>query len=138
MPKYETEQSLRGESAVAKLIEERRDVSLEKLNPVYRLDYAAFRNGEVTSFLEIKCRTFERDKYETTLINAHKIMSANDITQAFRRPAFLVVSWTDWTGFISFENLSQYRIGMGGRTDRGDPKDWDICCFIPVSEFKEL
>ncbi len=138
MPKYENQNDLTNEQAVAAFIGEKHGLVMEKLNPVYRLDYAGLRDGDVSSFFEIKCRTFKRDKYDTMMINAHKVASANYLLQSFGRQAFLVVRWTDFTGFIPFAGLEKWNMGIGGRFDRGDPKDRDICFYIPVSEFNEL
>jgi hypothetical protein len=138
MPKYENQNDLANEQAVAAYIGERHGLAMEKLNPVYRLDYAGLRDGNVSSFFEIKCRTFGRDKYDTMMINAHKVASANYLMQAFGRSTNLVVRWTDYIGYIPFNGLGQYNMGMGGRFDRNDPKDRDICIYIPVGEFKEL
>ena len=138
MPKYETKESLQREAEVAARIEQTHGVELEKLNPVYRLDYAALRDGKVSSFIEIKCRTFERDKYPTLMINAHKVVSGNALMQAFGLPVMLVVAWTDFIGVLPFNGVGRWNMGIGGRFDRGDPKDRDICVYIPVNEFTEL
>lgn len=138
MPKYETPDSLTNEAAVAEMIAERHDVKLEKLNPVYRFDYAALRRGVVSSFIEIKCRTFSRCKYDTLMINAHKVIAGHNLNATFDLPALLVVSWTDFTGVVRMDSTRRWNVGMGGRYDRNDPKDIDICVYIPVREFVEL
>jgi len=138
MPKYENQNDLSNEQAVADFIGEKYNLQMEKLNPVYRLDYAGLRDGNVSSFFEIKCRTFKRAKYETMMINAHKVMSANFLMQAFDRNTNLVVRWTDCIGYIPFNGMGRWNMNIGGRFDRGDPKDRDICVYIPISEFTIL
>ena len=138
-PMYESANDLKNEEAVKKFIEDKHGVTLEKLPIKYRLDYAAFTDGLVTSFIEVKCRTFERNKYPSAMLSADKFMAAQTLMSTFDLPAHLVVRWTDCVGLFQFRNADPARyLSMGGRSDRGDAQDKDICVFIPVEAFTIL
>jgi len=138
MPSYETEADRINEQAVADLFEKKHGVRLEKIKPIYGLDYAGFKGAELTHFIEVKCRKFEKEKYETTVINAHKVLAAGRLMRTFERRTILVVRWTDFTGWCPFGEVGLWDMGMGGRNDRGDPNDRDLMVYIPNVRFQPL
>jgi len=138
MPTYETDTDRVNEQAVRSLLEKKHGLLLHKIKPIYGLDFAGFKDGKLTHFIEVKCRTFEKEKYETTVINAHKVLAAGRLIRTFERKAILVVRWTDFTGWCPFEEVGLWDMGMGGRNDRNDPNDRDLMVYIPNVRFKPL
>ena len=45
-----------------------------KLPQYCQLDFALLRDGNISAFAEIKCRTFNMNRYKTSLIHLHKMI----------------------------------------------------------------
>jgi len=131
---YETEEDLKRESQLADEISNRWNCDLHKLPLQYHLDYVAERDKEIRAFLELKCRTFEMDKYPTFMISLSKMMWSKLLFGASGKETFLIVRWTDKIARCDLLHCD-YKVAMGGRRDRGDWQDIDPCCYIPLSEF---
>ena len=136
-PKYEQAIDLQNELSVAKLLK-RHNYSLHKLPVQYGIDCAIHCDQDdcIVGFGEIKTRTFEMNKYPTAMVNLHKVVRARHLTETTGLPSYLIVLWTDALARISF--ASDFSLQMGGRTDRGDPQDVDVCAYYPIESFKVL
>ena len=75
-PIYETGEDKLNEQKVAEQIVAARPVMLQKLPPRHAMDYAAVGDNGIKFFLEIKCRTFEKAKYPTTMCGMDKVLYA--------------------------------------------------------------
>jgi hypothetical protein len=79
------------------------------------------------------------------MISLGKIMAARRLSEASQLPSFLLVQWTDpklWNydvcGYVRLDSLLDFKIAVGGRTDRGDPQDIEPVALIPIGEFALL
>lgn len=136
-PLYESANDLSNERRVAEILEQHKYI-LHKLPAQYGLDvviHDAVENAPV-AFGEIKARTFPMNKFSTAMVNLHKVVRAKQLTDTTGLPSYLIVLWTDALARISFE--ADHSLQMGGRTDRGDPQDSDICAYYPIEGFKIL
>lgn len=131
-PKYETAADLTNEQHVVGVMDGL-GYGLEKLPIQYRLDFAIFKDGDCLGFAEVKTRTFEMNKYPTVMISLSKVVAAKAITETTGLPCYLIVKYTDVIARLDFASSHQLR--MGGRADRGDPQDRDICAFYPITRF---
>lgn len=138
-PVYETEQNLSQEQAVALTISKAWDIGVRKLKKLYPFDWAFIYEGEVTGFLEIKCRTNASADYADYMISADKIRWACSMISAFDCRCILAVQWTDRLGAhnINPEQFN-YVLEMGGRNDRGDDQDIEPVVKIPLKWFKTI
>jgi len=134
---YETDEDLKRESELVDEISLRWNCDLYKLPIQYHLDYVAQREGRIRAFLEMKCRTFEMDRYPTFMISMSKVMWSRLLFGVSGKETFLIVKWTDKIARCDLLHC-KYDVAMGGRTDRGDWQDVDPCCYIPLSEFKVI
>lgn len=102
----------------------------------YGLDFCLTRDGVVTAFAEMKVRSNPRDRYPTYMIALSKVMSANSLNAATGLPCFLLVRWTDCWGYVRVDGRIEHgSLGVGGRSDRGDPQDMEPVFLIPMSRF---
>ena len=131
-PKYETPGDLANERHVAGVMDGL-GYGLEKLPMQYRLDFAIFKDGDCLGFAEVKTRSFEMNKYPTVMISLSKVMTAKVITETTGLPCYLIVKYSDVISRLDFSD--PYELRMGGRADRSDPQDRDICAFYPVERF---
>lgn len=131
-PKYETAADLTNEQHVAGVMDGL-GYGLEKLPVQYRLDFAIFKDGRCLGFAEVKTRTFEMNKYPTVMISLSKVMAAKSLSDTTGLPCYLIVKYTDVIARLDFSD--PYELRMGGRVDRGDPQDRDICAFYPKERF---
>lgn len=105
-----------------------------KLPNYCQLDFALTRKGEIKAFAEVKCRTFQHNRYQTSLIHLHKMMYARQVAKETGIPTFLIVRWTDCIGACSFK--VDFLTTIGGRRDRGIERDYGLMAEVPISEFQ--
>lgn len=94
-------------------------------------------SGEPAGVVECKARGYSRDAFPTYMIAERKISSALNFAVAQEIPFYLAVMWQDGAGFIEIQSL-EYERRPGGRKDRKDAADQEMCLFIPIAEFKDL
>jgi len=131
-PKYETTKDLQNEQEVADIVADL-GYNLRKLPVQYRLDFAIFRDSECLGFAEVKTRSFHMNKYPPVMISLSKVLAADALTRKTGLPCYLICKYTDCVARLDFAHPLDLR--MGGRTDRNDPQDVDICAFYPISGF---
>lgn len=108
--------------------------TLEKIqNPYHPFD---FKTADDTTFIELKARTFQHDKYPTTMVGQNKVDCAKlnpDKTYYF---AF---SFTDGLYWIKYdpETFRTFRVAQGGRYDRGHT-EVSIYCYIPITHLSRV
>jgi hypothetical protein len=102
-PRNETEEDLENERQVAALLSHAWGADLKKLveDRLYLADYAAVKNGKITAFIEIRCRSCSSDMYRTIYMPLHKLLWARAMWQATGRPYFFVLRF-DGDGVISY------------------------------------
>jgi hypothetical protein len=137
-PVYETALNKSAEDEVADQIAKAWDIQLVKLKPLYRFDRAFIFENEITGYCEIKCRTNKSTDYPTYLLSMDKYTAATALNQLMEKSVYLVVAWTDITGWVKLVYNPEWRVKMGGRMDRNDEQDMEPCVFIPVKDFKAL
>ena len=133
-PKYESDLDRRNEQVVADALKGI-GYDLVKLPPHYRLDYVLIKDGKPKAFVEVKARTFKMNKYDTALVNLHKVMAARALTFETNLPAFMVVLYQDALARVSFAEEFEFGFLAGGRKDRNDPMDKDLVCYFPIERF---
>jgi Holliday junction resolvase-like predicted endonuclease len=133
-PKYETQADRNNEQRVADLLAEK-GYTLVKLPLQYKLDFAIIEDelDKVVGFAELKARTVEMNKYPTAMISLAKVVKAHDISACTNLPSYFIVLYKDALARINF--ASEFSINIGGRSDRGDPQDRDVCAYYPIEGF---
>ena len=126
---YETEADRRKEQALADAFA-RHGYDFYKLPIQYRLDFVVFKDGAAKAFVEVKHRNVRLLQYNTAMISLSKVIQARLLTQHTGLPAYLLNVYKDNIARIDFAN--DYEIGKGGRSDRGDAQDADICAYFPI------
>ena len=134
---YETDADRANEQRLMSAMEQAFSFRITSLPAKYNLDAIAWNDGEAKCFFEFKCRTIASNKYSTAVVNLHKAIAANNLTQTTGLKCWLVVEWTDMVGVI--DCASPFEIGVvGARTDRNDPRDADLFAHYPVEGFRNL
>ena len=110
-----------------------------KLPIAYKLDFAIVSDGEIKGFCEIKRRSHDRNKYPTLILSALKYRELLDWELNFK-PACLIVAWNDQLGIHKPAEYhgQQYRIEVGGRSDRNRNGDLEPVVHIPVNHFQRI
>lgn len=135
-PRYETSEDLTREDDFSRVVGKKFNCSFSKMPDRYGLDFCLTRGGVATAFAEIKVRSNPRGKYPTYMISLSKVTSANVLNASTGLPCFLLVRWTDCWGYVRIDGMiAQGNVGIGGRTDRGDPQDMEPVYLIPMSSF---
>jgi len=137
-PKYETEEDRNREAVVLSSVCRSWECAAYKLPDRYEFDYLLMRKKEGKAWLEIKVRTNERDDYPDYMISFAKLLAARRLSEASGLPSFLLVQWLRRKGLIRLDNIKNFRLSMGGRSDRGDVQDLEPVIFIPMPDFAQL
>ena len=133
-PLYETSKDITNELRAIKRIVGDREIY--KLHPKYGPDFCVIKDGIITSWVEVKCRTFASTKFDTTMIDVSKMTKSFFLSEKTGKPFILIVEWTDKIGYFVIKTLENIEIRLGGRKDRNDPLDIEPYYYIPVTWFK--
>ena len=128
-PMYETETDRRKEQALADAFAAH-GYDFYKLPIQYRLDFVVFKDNKAKAFIEVKHRNVRLLQYDTAMVSLSKVIQARTLTQHTGLPAYLLNVYKD--NIARFDFAGDYEIGKGGRSDRGDPQDADICAYFPI------
>ena len=132
-PRYETQADRDNEQRVVDYLATL-GWQFEKIPMQYRMDFAIFRDGECRGFAELKSRNVFMNTYPSVMISLSKVLAARWLTEATGLPAYLVVRYQDALTRLDFSDY--YELRMGGRADRGDPQDRDICAYYPTERLR--
>ena len=128
-PMYETEADRKKEQALADAFKQH-GYDFYKLPIQYRLDFVVFKDNQAKAFIEVKHRNVKLFQYDTAMISLSKVIQARLLTQHTGLPAYLL---NVYKGNIArFDFAGDYTLGKGGRFDRGDSQDADICAYFPI------
>ena len=126
---YETEADRKKEQALADAFK-KRGYDFYKLPIQYRLDFVVFKDDKAKAFIEVKHRNVWMWQYDTAMVSLSKVIQARLLTQHTGLPAYLLNVYKDCIARIDF--AGDYKLGKGGRSDRGDAQDADICAYFPI------
>ena len=136
-PIYESSTDISNEEMLAEHLVLRWKLDGWKRNPtMYPIDISFIKDGAITGFAEIKCRTVPKDRYETYMISASKVMSANSLSRVTRLSCLLVVKWADYLGWIDLIKVQPKFVAWGGRSDRQDPQDMEPVIHFDIDDFR--
>ncbi len=127
-PRYESKRDLDNERLVADALENI-GVEVYKLPVQYRVDWLLRRDGQPIGFAEVKARKCDMKTYPTVMISLSKVIHARMLTDVTDLPCYLILLYRDGLARLNF--ASDFTVGPGGRSDRGDPEDHDVCAYYP-------
>ena len=128
-PMYETEADRKKEQALADAFKQH-GYDFYKLPIQYRLDFVVFKDNQAKAFIEVKHRNVKLFQYDSAMISLSKVIQARLLTQHTGLPAYLLNVYKD--NIARFDFAGDYTLGKGGRFDRGDSQDADICAYFPI------
>lgn len=135
---YEDASSKSDESRIALTLEKLWKCRMEKLTRKNIIDYALMRKAGLAAYAEVKSRKNIRAKYPTWMVSLEKWMYAKRIAEASNGvPMFFIVEWTDGLYWLR-QDTAQFSVGVGGRSDRNDDMDRELCVFVSVDQFQLL
>jgi hypothetical protein len=144
---YQTPADLAAENIVVTLLAKQRGGVFQKLPIAYHLDYAYYEcdGSALTAWYEVKNRSgsYTSQRLETLggyMLSLHKWFTAYQYALLTRCPFILAVHLMDGLFVVSFtaeEMLkAPVRFRLGGRRDRDDWQDTEVCVFIPMGLFE--
>lgn len=134
--KYETDRDRAKERAVLEILARKWGVEYVIAADFSPYDATLKKRGVLMAAVEIKIRSHFFATYPSLLISKRKVDKLVDICQPRYRP-LLVVSLLDRMMGIELEK-DAYLAALGGRTDRGDDKDLEMCYEIPTRLFNTI
>ena len=93
------------------------------------------KKGAAKVVVEIKTRHISSVKYPTFMISKQKYDALCALHEKGLRCGILV-QWTDKLGFATVP--TEYTTNVGGRTDRGDPRDIEPMVYINTKRFERV
>ena len=137
-PRYETRGDLYNEQRVAVMLA-MHGYELYKLPTRYELDFAIYDKrdgGSVCGFAEVKARRIKHDAYPSVMISLSKVLKAKQLTDTTGLPSYLIILYLNCLARLDF--ASEFEVRKGGRSDRGDPQDADVCAFYQISDLRVI
>ena len=138
-PVYETQADRNNEQSIIKKYCDRFGLTYYKQPKRHVLDYALFwQDGIFYGFAEVKKRSCKKSTYSTYLLSRDKWDAVRSSKLLHDHSSILIVQWIDATGFVWLDNISNPHWVWGGRTDRNDPEDQELCALINITYFTDL
>ena len=137
-PLYETEEDRQNEVSVANHLGGL-GYDLYKLPIRYELDFAIYDRRDrqaIVGFAEVKRRKVMSDHYPSVMISLSKVLKAKQLTDTTGLPCYLLLRYLDCLGRIDF--AADFEVGKGGRYDRGDPQDADVCAYYQLADMMKI
>lgn len=128
-PMYETSHDIANEKVVADALQNI-GVEVYKLPVQYRLDWLLRRDGQAIGFAEVKARKCDLNTYPSVMISLSKVIHAKMLSETTGLPCHLILLYRDALAKLDF--ASEFTVGPGGRSDRNDPQDHDVCAYYPT------
>lgn len=139
-PIYETEADLVNERSVAEFIGQEWKCEARKLPRFYPADLALMRGGNLSAWVEVKCRKNASSAYPSYFLSVHKVNQLVMLQITSGRPAFLVVRFTDTILYHRvhppYELIDWVK--RTAKNDRGDSQDEEPAVAIPMTDFKPV
>lgn len=140
MPIYETQADRDNEAAVIAAVCKAWSCTAVRSPHIGGTDtYLDYKDKRV-AHAEVKCRTTHSTAYRDYMIDAAKIRGSLERARLAHCLCLLIVRFEDgifWTR-IDEATVANHNCRMGGRKDRNDKHDIELCCFIPMANFKPL
>jgi hypothetical protein len=138
-PEYETEKDLANQQRLMEVAMPGR--TYHPLDRKYQLDYLILQDGMMPVWAEVKQRTVEWGTYDSYLISMSKYLMGKRLAVESHGLFYLVTGWAN--GVVAVANLAlmtpvQYKLTMGGRSDRNDAADREPVFLIQNTSFKVL
>lgn len=139
MTLYENQETKAHEAAVAARAARVVDASFQKFPISYQIDGWFAHGGKPVRLVEIKCRTYHRDDFETFMIDASKIEAGLRWAKLMDVPFVLIVQWTDQCcALVVTDDTDISDVQWGGRADRQDQNDMEPVIHFKQAKFKKL
>jgi hypothetical protein len=137
-PLYENEASLEDEQRIAAVTEQTWECKFRKLPIKNRIDFALTTDDGLMAYAEIKKRKNSIKAYKSWLISLDKWLHAKQIAEASNGvPMIFIVEWDEGIYWMRQDEVI-FRVGVGGRSDRKDELDKELCVFVNVDQFRPL
>jgi hypothetical protein len=140
-PRYETEQDLSREWAIGVEFARQFNATIRKLpeSKRYFCDLGVFREGQMVAIVEIKDRPGWKLPYGDVILGLSKVRELQSYNDMMGVPAFFVARLAGEIHFAKInEDVKNWYIRWGGRTDRDDAADQEPVVHIPYSSFRKL
>ena len=102
------------------------------------LDYAVFKGKEFRCFVEVKKRSCKKNTYSTYLLSRDKWDAVRSAKMLYGIKSVLLVGWVDCVGYVQISDFDSPHWVWGGRKDRQDADDQELCALINIEKFEIL
>ena len=140
-PEYEQTQDRINQGIVAAALHQAWDLADVVIYPrLAAIDFLLTHRDKDPVYCETKRRFNPSTQYPTLLISKEKIDVGMFIADAQKVRLYLAINWDDgifWRQ-LTKDQVAQFKVEMGGRTDRNDAKDIESVYHIPVISFRPL
>lgn len=135
--KWETDDHIKDESALASRVEKYWGVELVKMKTVSSLDYGIIKGETLTGWLELKCRTHSFGTFSEYMIELKKWNALRRYITTTNLESFIGVRFTDGDFWVKLNDISEWRVAYGGRTDRNWKRDTGSMVYFDIKFFKQ-
>ena len=147
-PSYQTAQDIAAEKEVMTLLSKLYGGVFHKLPIAYELEYAYYDTlGDLTAWCEIKCRSASYtyatlERLGGYMLSFHKWLTAYQYAALTKALFVLIVRLGDGVYTATFDANQMLEAPVhfrqGGRQDRADWQDSEVCVYIPMKLFEKV
>lgn len=113
------------------------DVSLVDMKTESSLDYGVIKEGILSAWIELKCRTHSFGTFLEYMIELKKWNALRRYTATTNLKAFIGVGFTDGDFWVDVGEVKEFRVAPGGRTDRDWKRDTGSMVYFDIKYFKK-
>jgi len=141
-PRYETKDDVNAEDAVAAVAGPILNCTFKKLSEIhYGVDFAMRQGRLFFGYAEVKRRRIKHHDFTTYVVSMAKFTWGLALADRAAVPFVLLVQYDD--ALVCYDATAIAAAGlvtveMGGRSDRGDPKDIEPMAHMPVDSGRVL
>jgi hypothetical protein len=133
LPSYET-QADKANEAIAQRVLEQRGYSVFSFGRYSPCDFFIFKDGQ-SFFTEYKRRNHNYNTYPTVIMPEKKLRQLLSVAEKLSSKVLYVAHFNDGVYAAVVED---YHTELGGRKDRGDPRDTHRVAHININNFKQI
>ena len=132
-----TTEHIEAQEKFASRVERYWGVKCTRMKDKSRLDYAIEKDGFLSAWIELKCRSHVFGTFPEYMIELKKWNALRDYTATTNLKAFIGVGFTDGDFWVNLDDISEWRVAYGGRTDRNCKKDVGSMVYFDIKFFKQ-
>lgn len=138
-PIFETAADRANEAAIIEVLEDAWGCEIKGTDTLNDLDFHAYKDGQLVSIGEIKCRKVHSTKYGGKIyFDVDKAIRLQTHADELGVPAVIVLKYTDGLFWYKVSDLRSWPAKKARRTDRGNADRLQLAYVVPHQQMHRI